>query len=458
MRKNILLLLLALLLPAGALADAPLCYYRYRVSLADKKNNPYTLRHPEAFLSQKALDRRAKYKIKVDKYDLPVTPAYLDGLRQAGVRVVNASKWNNTVLVETSDSTLADTLARLPYVAAVRRVWKGTGVSMGAMNPSRRNEVTNRRDTLSSFYGHARRQVEMLGVDKLHAAGFRGEGLTIAILDGGFYNADCLDALSQAKILGTRNFACPGVEVYEAQSHGMMVLSCIAANWPNSLVGTAPDASFYLLVSEVGSSESLMEEDNWCAAVEYADSVGADIVTSSLGYFSFDCKDDDYKYRELDGRTSAASRVASLAASRGMLLLNSAGNSGDEPWKKISVPADAPDILTVGAVRADGLNANFSSLGNTADGRVKPDVAAMGEASALLLSDGSVGFANGTSFSTPILCGAVACLWQAFPHCTPLEIINAVRQSGDRADFPDNVFGYGIPDLWKAYGKLQHAK
>lgn len=454
MRKTAILLLCAVLsLGAYAAADTARVY-RFRVSLADKKNNPYSLKHPEKFLSPKSLERRAKFKIKLDAHDLPVTPAYVDGLRRAGMSVLNMSKWNNTVLVETTDSAAAVALTSLPYVSAVRLLWAGQPAAPKAPKTDRHDIVTNRRDTLDNYYGRAVTQVEMLGVDKLHAAGFRGAGVTIAVVDGGFYNADCLDALRGCKILGTRNFVHPGRSVYEEQSHGMQVLSCIGSRWENAIVGTAPDASFYLLVSEDGGSESLVEEDNWCAAIEYADSVGADIVTSSLGYYEFDNPADSYRYRDLDGRTAAISRAASLAAGRGMVVVNSAGNSGDEPWKKISVPADATDILTVGAVDADRTNTNFSSLGPAADGRVKPDVAAMGGRSAVLLVDGTVGAASGTSFSAPILCGAVACLWQACPGLSPVKLMDAVRRSGDRADYPDNVYGYGIPNVWNAYQKL----
>ncbi len=198
-----------------------------------------------------------------------------------------------------------------------------------------------------------------------------------------------------------------------------------------------------------------MEEDNWCAAVEYADSLGVDMVTSSLGYHGFDHKCMSHKYYELDGKTALISRSASLAASRGLLLLNSAGNSGNDTWKKIGFPADATDILTVGAVNNLCVNARFSSIGNTADGRIKPDVMAQGVASALYEGNGDTGFANGTSFSTPILCGGVACLWQAFPEKKPTEIIRAVQLAGDNAEHPDNIFGYGIPNLWKAYELLK---
>lgn len=429
--------------------------YRYRVYLTDKKNNPYSVKKPSAFLSDKAIARRTRLKLKVDEYDLPVTPAYIDGLREQGMRIVNCSKWNNTVVVETADTTAALALEGLPYVSSVRKVWKGSYRTVPVNASNRESIVTNKLDMYTNKYGAAEQQVKMLNCHSLHEMGLRGDGITIAVIDGGFYNADVLAGLAKCKVRGTRNFVHPGVSVYEEASHGMNVLSCIAANTPYSLVGTAPDAMFYLLVSEDGDTEQLVEEDNWCAAVEYADSVGVDIITSSLGYTNFDDKADSHRYYELDGRTSVNSRAASLAASRGLIVLNSAGNSGDDIYKKISCPADASDILTVGAVYADGRNTAFSSLGNTADGRIKPDVMAMGGASAVLHIDGTITKTNGTSFSTPILCGAVACLVQAFPDRRPVDIIDAVRRAGDNAAHPDNVFGYGVPDMMKAYELLK---
>lgn len=465
MKKFILLLLAATTLQTFAqddLGNDSTIYqkvekhWRFRVSFTDKKNCGFSVKSPERFLSQKSLDRRRRYGLCVDEYDLPVTPKYLQALSQAGARICNKSKWNNTAVVETADSAIIDKVREMPFVKEAVCVWIGPdSVAVSLSEKSRQSEITGKCDTLKNFYGEGQTQIEMLGVNRLHNAGYRGGGVTIAVIDGGFYNADIIPGLSSAKILGTRNFVRPEKSVYEELSHGMMVLSCIAANVPYSLVGTAPDAEFYLLQSEDGDSEQLVEEDNWCAAVEYADSLGCDIVTSSLGYFRFDFEEMNPKYSELDGCTAINSRSASLAESRGMLVLNSAGNSGDEPWKKIGFPADARDILAVGAVDSKKCNTNFSSLGNSADGRVKPDVMAMGKESAVFDTDGTVCHVNGTSFSCPTMCGAAACLLQKFPSKRPAEIIHALQQSGDNAETPDNVYGYGIPDVMKAAAILE---
>ena len=288
-------------------------------------------------------------------------------------------------------------------------------------------------------------------VDKLHEAGFRGQGMTIAVVDAGFHNVDKMTAMDNVNVLGAKDFVDPTGDIYAAGRHGTSVLSCIGMNKPYEMVGTAPEASFWLLRSEDEASEHLVEQDYWSAAVEFADSVGVDVINTSLGYNTLDDPTKSYRLRDLDGRTALISRQAARLASKGMVLTCSAGNSGSASWKKITPPADADDILTVGAIDTTGELATFSSIGNSQDGRTKPDVVAVGKGSCVIGSNGNQGKANGTSFSAPIMCGMVTCLWQACPKLTAIELIELVRQSGDRAAYPDNIYGYGIPDMWKAY-------
>ncbi len=433
--------------------------YKYRVTFTDKKNCGFTVKKPEQFLSPKAIARRKKFGLKVDEYDLPITAKYIDFLASTGCHVHNKSKWNNSVVVELSDTTCLAQVRAAAFVKDVRCVWESPDSLPVRHTVDRHALVVERTDTfLADYYGYGAEQAKMLGVEKLHEKGYRGKGLTIAVIDGGFYNADLIKGIDQSRILGTRNFVRPQKSVYEEQTHGMLVLSSIAANKPHTFVGTAPEASFYLLQSEDNETEQLVEEDNWCAAVEYADSLGCDIVTSSLGYFHFDHKYMNHTYAQLDGRTAINSRSASLAASRGLLMLNSAGNSGMDTWKKINFPADAKDILTVGAASEDSLNTAFSSIGNSADGRVKPDVMAEGANSAVFNVDGSVTWVSGTSLACPIMCGAVACLMQAYPNVAPKAIIRAVQQSGHNAAHPDNIFGYGIPNMERAMQLLNEQK
>lgn len=429
--------------------------YRYRLYLADKANSPYSINKPEDFLTQRSIDRRKRYNISIDTYDLPVSPAYLDSLRSIGLKIHNASKWQNTVVVETSDKSLVNKACNFSFIKGSRLVWAKPDKAPKELVSDRKLKVKNKRDTLDSYYGHSQHQIEMLSVNYLHSAGYRGEGMLIGILDGGFFNADAISGFNRNNILGTRNYVNPAASVYDSDSHGMMVLSCIAANVPNFMVGTAPEAQFYLIQTEDGDSEQLVEEDNYCAGVEYADSLGCDIVTASLGYYKFDHKEMNHSYTDLDGRTAINSREASMAASRGILLLNSAGNEGDDTWKKIGFPADANNILAVGAVSADSTNTRFSSVGHSADHRIKPDAMAMGEGVALYNTRGNASAANGTSFSCPLLCGAVACLWQAHRDKTPVEIIEAVRSTGNYSNEPNEVFGYGIPNLWQAHENMK---
>lgn len=448
MRKYILVLLASSLFSSMLYAGNPL--YRYRVSLTDKQTTAYSLAHPEQFLSPKALERRARQKLPVDSTDLPVSSVYLKQIADAGVKVVSTSRWNNTALVETDDTTRIARVRELPFVAETLKVWTSPD-SIPPRDTRRKEWINPVKQTYKAYYGAAQNQVEMIAVDELHKAGFRGQGITVAVIDGGFLNADAIPLLRHVKIEGTYNFVHPGWDVYAELDHGMSVLSCMAANQPYTMVGTAPEASYWLFCTEDPDCECLAEEDYWAQAVEYADSVGVDVINTSLGYYAFDDTSKNYRYCDLDGRTSLMSVIASMAADKGMVIVCSAGNSGDKQWKKITPPADAANVLTVGAVNADRKNANFSSVGYTSDGRVKPDVMARGGAAAVIRSDGRVGSANGTSFSAPVLCGAVACLWQACPQWTAKDVIEAVRRAGDRYANPDNIFGYGIPDFWNAY-------
>ncbi len=486
--------------------------YKYRIQLKDKKHNPYSLKRPAEFLSQKSIARRKRQHLKLNETDLPVTPQYVEQIKAQGVAICSTSKWNNTVLVETSDTLLIPRIEALSFVSGARKVAtysrprkKNTADRHALIkpaepvpSPTEGNTREDRTETVREMfkqthpnasadsieiavrffadtfmsqmriddqteddevaaaaekpynhYGQAARQIEQLHGQALHERGFRGRGMTIAIIDGGFYNADIIPMLSQTTILGTRDFVEPGNDVYGEESHGMMVLSCIATNTPGTFVGTASEASFWLLRSEDGDSEQPVEEDNWAAAVEFADSVGADVVNTSLGYSKYDDPADKIKYYEMDGHTCLASNSASMMASKGMVLCNSAGNEGDNQWKLISVPADADDVLTVGALTSEGNNTQFSSLGNTADGRIKPDVMAMGQACTVLSARGTLTTASGTSFASPIMCGMVTCYWQAHPTLTALEVVKAVRALGDNVEHPDNVFGFGTPDFSK---------
>ena len=442
-----------MLLPTGE-AQAQNSVYKYRVYFKDKKESPYSKRKPEAFLSKKSLLRRAKWGIKIDDYDMPVSPSYVKRIAAEGAEVLCLSKWNNTALVQSTDSAKLEGLASLPFVSKVKKVFNSKPFEPEPED-LRFDELNDSTILSSEYYGYASEQISMLNGMKLHNLGFRGKGMTIAIIDGGFHNADAVKLLDNVKILGTHTFVRPSRSVYAENQHGTNVLSCMGANKPGSIVGTAPDAEYWLLVSEDTYTETPAEQDTWAAALEYADSVGADVVNSSLGYALYDDTTMNVKYNELDGKTHLISRSASLAASRGILVVNSAGNSGSDEWGKIGVPADGRDMLSVGAVFTADWAAPFTSRGFSADGRVKPDVSARGIYAAVVRSNGRIGYANGTSFSSPITAGMAACLMQSLPKLKPTEIIELLHQSGDRSEHPDNMCGYGVPDYYKAYKKAR---
>ncbi len=423
---------------------------KYRISLTDKAQTTYSLDRPQEFLSQKALDRRARQGLAVDSTDLPVSQVYVDAIRNYGVNIVVTGKWDNFVTVSCNDTTLIDHIALLPFVREVEKVWIAPDPSKPSA-ATQRDSLINAPVVSDSLYGPAITQIEIGNGHKLHEAGFHGEGMTIAVIDAGFHNADVIDAMRNIRVLGTRDFVNPASDIYAESSHGMCVLSCIGMNKPHVMIGTAPEASFWLLRSEDEYSEHLVEQDYWAAAIEFADSVGVDVINTSLGYYSFDDKSKDYTYRNLDGHFALMSRQAAKAADKGMVVVCSAGNAGAGSWKKTTPPGDAEDVLTVGAIDKKRVLAPFSSIGNTADNRIKPDVVAVGLRADVMGTDGNLRPANGTSFSSPIMCGMVTCLWQACPWLTAREVIELVRRAGDRAEYPDNIYGYGVPDMWKAY-------
>ncbi|WP_196211797.1 S8 family peptidase [Bacteroides cellulosilyticus] len=448
MRKLISLLAIALLATGASAQQDTL---KYRISLKDKAATEYSLKRPEKFLSEKAIERRKKQNLPIDSTDLPVCRKYIDEIRKQGVKIVVTGKWDNFVTVSCNDTTLIDRIAALPFVLSTEKVWISPSAGKPSMATERDSVLNQPTIHPDSIYGRAITQIQMSNGDKLHEAGFKGQGMTIAVIDAGFHNVDKITAMQNIRILGTKDFVNQQADIFAESSHGMSVLSCIGMNRPDIMTGTAPEASFWLLRSEDEYSEHLVEQDYWSAAVEFADSVGVDVINTSLGYYTFDDKLKNYKYRDLDGRHALMSRQASHIADKGMILVCSAGNSGAGSWKKITPPGDADNVLTVGAIDKRAVLATFSSVGNTADHRVKPDVVAVGVGSDVIRTDGNQGRANGTSFSSPIMCGMVTCLWQACPTLTAKEVIELVRRSGDRAGFPDNIYGYGVPDMWKAY-------
>ncbi|MCB0770439.1 MAG: S8 family serine peptidase [Flavobacteriales bacterium] len=424
----------------------------YWVQFTDKAETPYSLDQPEDFLSARAIARRAAQNIAYDELDLPVDPAYIEQVRGLGeVQVLTRSKWFNGITVRTTDADVVATIRDLPFVHGIRP----TGASLAP--PSRPKfeelrDLESYRDGEEEFYGPSFRQIAMLNGHLLHSEGAQGQGMLIGVLDSGFEGVDASAAFSALRdrngIVLARDLVDGDDNVYDAHAHGRSVLSCMASNLEGQLVGTAPGADYVLLRTEDVATEYPIEEDNWVMGAELADSLGCDVLNTSLGYTEFDDSTMDHSYADLDGRTLRISIAAGIASRKGMIPVNSAGNSGSSPWHFISAPADAIDILTVGAVGDLEQHAPFSSFGPSADGRVKPDVCAMGWGTTVLRPGvDSVASANGTSFAAPVLAGLVACLWQLHPTRNAQEVMEAVRSSASFFHTPNDAYGFGVPDF-----------
>lgn len=430
--------------------------YKYRIVFTDKNNSPYRINAPSEFLSLKAIERRTKHGIPVTENDIPVNPAYIDSIVACGARVFHVSKWFNAVTVEIRHDSVFEKIARLSFVH------KGNFPTPVLVNKNVTQGIMETEYTMSYNYGPSLWQTAMLNGHTMHEMGYTGKNVVIAVIDAGFYNADNLLAFQylweNGQILGTRDFVKPGNDVFREASHGMSVLSLLAGSLPGQLTGTAPDASFWLLRSETSYSEYIVEEDNWIAAAEFADSAGVDIISTSLGYNNFDDPAQDHTYSDMDGNSTRISIAADIAASKGILVVVSAGNEGQKPWHYISAPADADSVLAVGAVDFTETISDFSSRGPSSDQDVKPDIVAMGENNYIAGISGGVNTGNGTSYAAPIIAGLSACLLQGNPDIKPADLAGYIRQSADRYTNPDDSYGYGIPDFSLAHLTIQSEK
>lgn len=430
----------------------------YWISFTDKNNSPYSVDKPEAFLSDKAIARRKKQNISVNISDVPVNTAYLNDLRSLGLTVVNTSKWLNAATVTNVSESMLNSIKAFPFVKEIKKiVIEPSATSSEKFNIENTQSIEELPSNRASFnYGPSFFQADQIGMVCMHDMGFQGQGMTIAVLDAGFFNADSLPAFDslrmENRLLGCRDIVVGDTLVFEDWAHGMNVLSCMASNLPGQLIGTAPKASYWLLRTEDSGSESLQEEIYWLVGSEFADSVGVDIINSSLGYSYFDNAADNHTYADMDGNTTIVTKAADLAAEKGIFVCSSAGNSAGPPWYKITAPADADSILSVGAVDSAGFIANFSSRGPTSDGRIKPNTCARGVATVIAANTGGgITTSGGTSFASPVTAGAVACLWQAHPTFTNMEILYAVQESASQFASPDTIMGYGIPNFCTAH-------
>ena len=456
MRLRILLFLFSFIVIKTIAQTAP---GKYWVQFTDKNNSPFSIYNPSEYLSEKCIERRAKYSLGFDERDIPVNETYISQVLSAGqCELHQKSKWFNAITISSIDSALVDVVRALPFVFQVRNVAVFSGDSeidkwevfgeRGLMS------VTPKICDGSEKYGASFRQIEMLNGQLLHELNYTGKGVDIAQFDAGWSLSDQLPAFQKlrddGRIKMTRDFVYYD-NVYNLSNHGTFVLSTMAGIIQDSLIGTAPDANYFLFRTEDPIGEFLVEEDNWVAAAELSDSLGIDIINSSLGYSLFDNESMNHTYADMDGNTTRCSIAADIAAEKGILVVNSAGNSGNSPWHFITAPSDGDSVLCVGAVDAFARHAAFSGFGPSSDGDVKPDVVAMGRSTVFADLDSTITTGNGTSFSGPIMAGMAACLFQAFPEKSNMDVIQAIRASGDKFLTPNDSLGYGIPDMMKAF-------
>ncbi|OJJ22526.1 hypothetical protein BKI52_07545 [marine bacterium AO1-C] len=455
---------------------------KYFVYLKDKTNSPYSIDKPDEFLSKRAIERRKKQNITVSSRDFPVNPTYITQIKNTGATVWYSSRWMNGVLIETDATTLA-TVQGLSFVKSTTVLNNGRQLepkveegkksrrqrrkdkrkarrdlkkkqNSQTTTPNKSDEILRTTQEIliesKEDYGNSYRQDSIVGVDIMHSSGYRGTGVWIAVFDSGFQNVDKLSyfkhLFDNSNIAGTYDFVTNQPNVYNTGSHGTKVLSTVASYERGVIIGSAPEATYWLFRTEDVSSEYRIEEVYWLIAAERADSTGVDIINSSLGYNTFDDASMNYTYNDLDGNTTLITKAADFAAATGMLVVNSAGNEGNSSWRYVGAPADGDSVLAVGSVNFDGAYSSFSSKGNTADGRIKPNITAMGSFVSLGGPFGPTS-GSGTSFSAPIVSGLAAGFWQANPNLTNMQVIDFLQRSASQASKPDSLLGYGIPNF-----------
>jgi subtilisin family serine protease len=433
---------------------------RYAVFFKFKPQKEYSLASPSKFLTEKAIQRRVREKFAVDSLDLPVTAAYLQGISAYSQELLYVSKWLNAAVVVT-DAAGKKNMEALPFVQKVEWVAKGFIAKTGnrTVPEISQKPTKNQKWAIEESYREAAAydfQNDLLGIPAMHQAGFTGKGITVAVFDSGFPGLEkatpFAHVFTNKRTVGQLNVVRPWIkEVFRDHEHGTQVASLILANQAGTLVAGAHQAQVIFAITEDVATEYPIEELNWVRAAEYADSLGVDIINSSLGYLDFDEPSLTYTTAQLDGKTTYVTRGATLAAKRGILVVNSVGNYGSAGSSSLVAPADAQGILAVGSVNASSVVSTFSSRGPTADGRIKPELVAFGQSPVLIRGSGQVSAAAGTSFSAPQLTALAAGLWEAKPEWTKDELLTNLIKSGTQYATPDQNLGYGIPNFRSAY-------
>jgi hypothetical protein len=417
---------------------------QYFVFFKDKTGTPFSISSPSQFLSERSIARRQKQGIAISEEDLPVNPAYVSQVSGAGATVYFSSRWWNGVLIETTGSALANINA-LPFVSHYTLVAPGKKLTGGRIRNNKHRKSSAADEPANQ------NQLEQIGLDYMHALGYEGQGILIAIFDSGFTGVNVTEPFShlfsEGRMKQTYNFVNNSTDVYQNHSHGTEVLSVMAAYTSGVYVGGAHNAEFLLYLTEDVSSEYRVEEFNWTIAAERADSAGVDVINSSLGYYDFDDPAMNYTKADLDGKKAIITQAARKAIDKGIVVVTSAGNEGGNSWKLVTPPADADGILATGSINSLGDLSGFSSVGPTSDNRIKPDVVALGAGTSVIKSNGTVGSSSGTSLASPLIASLAAGVLQAFPMLGAEEIYEAIVSSADQASRPDNQKGYGLPNF-----------
>lgn len=426
------------------------------VFFVDKEDVSASIANPISILSQAAINRKSSQGIIIDERDVPLNETYKATVENSpGITVLAKSKWMNAVYVRGTHAQIMN-LGNLPFVSEVEYMDKSLNRSFPKLAPKDKFEIEASQRVVYN-YGAAENQTEMIGVDYLHEQDYTGEGIVIAFMDNGYPNVMNNPAFekmrNEGRWLGSYDFVDRVENSNGSGNHGALTLSDAAGYLEGQFIGTAPNASYYLFITEDGTEESPAEEAYWVEALERADSLGVYVTNTSLGYHTFDNSAYNYLYSDMDGNTAIGSRGANHGYDKGLINVTSAGNSAFD-FGYIGSPGDAPGAFTIGAVDEYGNYAYFSSYGPTYDGRVKPDVMAQGLYAAIVNQYGEVSVSSGTSFSSPITAGAVASLWQAFPHKKNEVIMQAIRESASLYNSPTDLMGYGIPNFEGALSRL----
>lgn len=430
---------------------------RYMVFFKDKQGNGYTSDAPQEFLSQTSINRRIKQGITIKSEDLPVTESYVQGVRDAGGNTFFKTKWMNGVLIQCNE-VLIPIIQSLPYVDRVEFVAPNARL----LNGGRKKGEFKTKELKTAASTQA--QLQMIGLDEMHKAGLEGDNIIIAIFDGGFQGVNSAAPFqhifneNRINLEASKDFITNSTDVFQYDDHGTEVFSVIAAYQDGFYTGGSYEANYQLYVTEDVGTEYRVEEYNWLFAAERADSAGVDVVNSSLGYYNFDLASMDYSKAAMNGTTTVVSRAAQMLADRGVIIVCSAGNEGGIAWQIITAPADAKDVLAIGNVNNSGMRAGSSSIGPSADGRIKPDVAALGVNTSVIRPNGTLGASSGTSLASPLVASLAAGLWQRYPELSNLEIMDAIRKSASQSLNPDNLLGYGIPNFKAVVNYLERTE